>query len=132
MLLTRRRHSSSYNRHCKFPFPVLFSNLVHLTLRVFLQGVALSANHCSKIFKRIKVGQRAKVNASRAVSSRREFISAVASWRTSCPSWMAAAPPASRSIPTRGSFESPLIFELGEISATVLRRSFGVSFTPPR
>ncbi|KYN29240.1 hypothetical protein ALC57_01363 [Trachymyrmex cornetzi] len=31
-----------------------------------------------------------------------------------------------------GYFKSPLIFELDEISATVFRRSFGISFTPPR
>jgi len=32
---------------------------------------------------------------------------------------------------SRKCFESPLIFEPGEISATLLRRSVGVSFTPP-
>ncbi|EZA51953.1 hypothetical protein X777_09268, partial [Ooceraea biroi] len=41
-------------------------------------------------------------------------------------------PPAFLPTFAQGSFESPLIFELGEISAMVLRRSFGVSFTPPR
>ncbi|KYN36937.1 hypothetical protein ALC56_08728 [Trachymyrmex septentrionalis] len=36
------------------------------------------------------------------------------------------------SILAPGYFKSPLIFELDEISATVFRRSFGISFTPPR
>jgi len=40
-------------------------------------------------------------------------------------------PPRSFHPRPRRCFESPLIFEPSEISATLLRRSFGVSFTPP-